>query len=70
MIKICDLELMEAAVLGGGWSFALFGGDPLLLPLDVLDDLWWGLEHFGRNVIMSYVIQTNETPRLQLERLS
>ena len=57
MTKIYDLELTEAAVLEEGGPFTLFGGESLLLPLDVLDDLWsWGFEHFGRSVV-----QTNDT---------
>ena len=34
--------------------FTLFGGEPLLFPLDDLETLWsWGLEKFGRNGIQT-----------------
>ncbi|KKM00394.1 hypothetical protein LCGC14_1804890, partial [marine sediment metagenome] len=37
-----------------GGSFSLFGGEPLLAPLDVLEDLWrWGLEKYGRNGVQT-----------------
>lgn len=52
-----DLERMKAAVIEEGGPFTLFGGEPLLVPLDVLENLWsWGLEKWGQNGI-----QTNGT---------
>lgn len=49
-----DLELMKAAILREGGPFTLFGGEPLLVPLRDLEDLWaWGYERFGRNSIQS-----------------
>ena len=39
-----DLERMKAAVEREGGPFALFGGEPLLMPLMDLEALWeWGL---------------------------
>lgn len=52
-----DLAAMKDAILAEGGPFTLFGGEPLLLPLPVLDELWaWGLERFGGNGV-----QTNGT---------
>lgn len=55
--KTWDIELMKAAIEAEGGPFALFGGEPLLLPLTELETLWaWGLERFGENSV-----QTNGT---------
>jgi uncharacterized protein len=52
-----DLDRMKAAVKAEGGPFTLFGGEPLLLPLDDLENLWaWGLAEFERNSL-----QTNGT---------
>ncbi len=53
-----DLDRMKAAVVkAGGGPFVLFGGEPLLLPMDDLEELFrWGFEQYGRNSI-----QTNGT---------
>ncbi len=45
--KGCGAELPSS-------SFSLFGGEPLLAPLDVLEDLWkFGLEKYGRNGVQT-----------------
>jgi uncharacterized protein len=52
-----NLERMKAAILAEGGPFALFGGEPLLVPEADLEDLWaWGLARFGHNTL-----QTNGT---------
>src|ERR1017187_7898953 len=53
-----DLDTIKNAILdAGGGSFCLFGGEPLLMKREDIDDLWaWGLSLFGRNSI-----QTNGT---------
>jgi uncharacterized protein len=55
-----DLTKMMAAIAASGKSdeaFLLFGGEPLLLPKDVLETLWaFGLERSGKNSL-----QTNGT---------
>ncbi len=52
-----DMEAMKGAIRAEGGPFSLFGGEPLLLPVDVLEELWsWGLEEYGSNAI-----QTNGT---------
>lgn len=52
-----DLVQIKKAVEAEGGAFTLFGGEPLLLPLKDLEDLWsWGYRRFGRNSV-----QTNGT---------
>jgi uncharacterized protein len=52
-----DLDRMKAAILAEHRPFSLFGGEPLLLPKEDLEEIWkWGLEQFGRNTV-----QTNAT---------
>jgi uncharacterized protein len=52
-----DLDIMKAAILSEGGPFALFGGEPLLVPEPDLESLWsWGLRQFGYNTV-----QTNGT---------
>ena len=52
-----DIDLMKAAIMSEGGPFALFGGEPLLVPVPDLETLWsWGLEQFGYNTV-----QTNGT---------
>jgi radical SAM protein with 4Fe4S-binding SPASM domain len=52
-----DLDKIKTAIKEEGRPFTLFGGEPLLLPLADLENLWaWGYERFGRNSI-----QTNGT---------
>ncbi len=49
-----DLEKMKAAALKTGGPFNLFGGEPLLIPLDDLEHLFaWGLETYGSNGIQT-----------------
>lgn len=52
-----DVAKMKAALDRIGSSFTIFGGEPLLVPEPVLEELWaFGLERFGTNGI-----QTNGT---------
>jgi uncharacterized protein len=52
-----DMDLMKQAIDRTGGPFSLFGGEPLLMPVDDLEELWsWGFERFGRNSV-----QTNGT---------
>jgi radical SAM protein with 4Fe4S-binding SPASM domain len=52
-----DLDKIKAAVLEEGKAFSLFGGEPLLMPIRDLEDLWsWGYRRFARNSV-----QTNGT---------
>ncbi len=52
-----DIPKMKAAIEREGGPFTLFGGEPLMVPEPVLDDLLaWGVERYGSNGI-----QTNGT---------
>lgn len=52
-----DIERMKQAIEEEGGPFTMFGGEPLLVPKDILHDLWsWGLEKYGTNGM-----QTNGT---------
>lgn len=52
-----DIDRMKATILREGGPFALFGGEPLLVPARDLEELFsWGFAHFGHNAI-----QTNGT---------
>jgi uncharacterized protein len=52
-----DMAKMKEAIRAEGGPFSLFGGEPLLVPLADLKDLWsWGLAKFGHNSV-----QTNGT---------
>lgn len=61
-----DLEAMKAAVEQIGKPPALFGGEPLLLPLDDLEDLMaWTFAKWGRNTLQTNgVLITEEHIRL------
>jgi uncharacterized protein len=53
----CDLEAIKSALEDRGGPFTLFGGEPLLLPFEQLDELVrWGTRKFGK-----VSIQTNAT---------
>jgi uncharacterized protein len=52
-----DIQRMKATITAEGGPFAMFGGEPLLVPERDLEDLWsWGHSRFGGNAI-----QTNGT---------
>jgi uncharacterized protein len=52
-----DIARMKQSVERLGGPFVLFGGEPLLLPLEDLEELWrWGHERYGENYL-----QTNGT---------
>jgi uncharacterized protein len=49
-----DLVKMMAAIEDEGGPFALFGGEPLLIPIADLEALWsWGLEKYGSNSLQT-----------------
>ncbi|GLV54048.1 hypothetical protein KDH_08970 [Dictyobacter sp. S3.2.2.5] len=48
------MDLMKQAVAREGGPFTLFGGEPLLLPLDDLEELLrWGMQEYGRSGIQT-----------------
>jgi uncharacterized protein len=55
--RLYDLQKMMDAIEAEGGPFALFGGEPLLVPIRDLEVLWsWGYAKYGTNSI-----QTNGT---------
>jgi uncharacterized protein len=49
-----DLDLMMKAVEAEGGPFSLFGGEPLLLPMNDLERLLeWGITRFGQNSLQT-----------------
>lgn len=55
--KRYDLDLMKKAIAAQGRPFALFGGEPLMVPEPDLEDLLsWGHRRYGRSTL-----QTNGT---------
>jgi len=59
-----DIDLMKAAIEAEGGPFALFGGEPLLVPEEDLETLWsWGLERFGYNTVQTNGTLINEAPK-------
>lgn len=59
-----DLEAVKAAALAAGAPISIFGGEALLTPLDVLEDLFaFSVEHFTeyarKNSTSAVAIQTN-----------
>jgi uncharacterized protein len=56
-IQTYDIRRIKEAIEAEGGPFALFGGEPLLLPEADLRELWsWGYSRFGHNAV-----QTNGT---------
>lgn len=56
-----DLEKVKAALENEGKAFSMFGGEPLLVPVNVLEELWaFGLEKWGRNAIQTNAALINE----------
>lgn len=55
------MERMKAAITREGGPFTLFGGEPLLLPLKDLEELFrWGLEEYGGSGIQTNGVLLNE----------
>ena len=49
-----DLDAMKRAVEAEGGPFTLFGGEPLLVPIDDLEELFrWGKEKYGGSAIQT-----------------
>lgn len=61
-----DLDRMKKAIEAEGGPFALFGGEPLLVPERDLEALWaWGLEKYGSNSLQTNgVLISDEHVRL------
>src|SRR5437763_5831098 len=56
-----DMAKMKASIEAEGGPFALFGGEPLLLPMKDLEDLWsWGHEKYKENAVQSNGVLIND----------
>lgn len=56
-----DMEKMKAAIEAEGGPFALFGGEPLLVPEADLEALWaWGFEKYGSNSLQTNGVLIND----------
>jgi uncharacterized protein len=54
LTRAYDLDAMKAAIESEGGPFALFGGEPLLLPVADLEALWeWGYRKYGTNAVQT-----------------
>lgn len=57
-----DMDEMKSKLREGGRAFSLFGGEPLMVPEQDLEELWaFGLENFGSNGIQTNGTLINET---------
>jgi uncharacterized protein len=64
-----DLELMKEAVEREAGPFTLFGGEPLLVPHDDIEELWaWGHERYGRNSIQTNGVLIDDRHMEMIER--
>ncbi len=49
-----NLEAMKKGLAAENYHFTLFGGEPLLTPIDDLEELWrWGFEKYGSNGVQT-----------------
>jgi len=56
-----DLVALKAAIEARNESFHLFGGEPLLTPIDELEELFrWGYERFGENNLQTNGVLIND----------
>ncbi len=56
-----DMEKMKAGIEAEGGPFSLFGGEPLLLPMKDLEELWaWGHEKYQRNMVQTNAVLIND----------
>src|SRR2546423_2943965 len=56
-----DMEKMKASIEAEGGPFSLFGGEPLLLPMKDLEELWaWGHEKYKKNMVQTNAVLITE----------
>lgn len=56
-----DMQKMKAAILQSGGPFHLFGGEPLLMRKEDIEELWqWGYEQFGSNGLQTNGVLLDE----------
>lgn len=60
--KTYDIERMKLAIEAEGGPFALFGGEPLMVPVADLEALFsWGFERWGKNSIQTNGVLVRDT---------
>ena len=56
-----DLDAMKAAIEAEGGPFSIFGGEPLLLPREDLEELLaWGFQRYGSNSVQTNGVLIDE----------
>ncbi len=56
-----DMDAMKQALAEENHPFTVFGGEPLLTPIDDLEELWrWGMERYGQNSIQTSATMVTE----------
>lgn len=57
-----DMDAMKQAIEEEGGPFTLFGGEPLMVREEDLEDLWaWGFDNYGQNSVQTNGTLINET---------
>lgn len=55
------MDAMKLALANERCNFSVFGGEPLLTPIEDLEELWrWGMELFGQNGIQTSAVLVTE----------
>jgi len=55
-----DIDRIKGALERDGGEFTLFGGEPLMMPIEDLESLWsWGYQKFGRNGVQTNGVLIN-----------
>ena len=61
LIRKYDLDRMKSMVEEVGGPFTLFGGEPLMMPVEDIEALWsWGYKRFGSNCIQTNAVLIND----------
>lgn len=56
-----DMEAMKRALAEQNHCFTVFGGEPLLMPIEDLEELWrWGYEKYGQNSVQTSATTVTE----------
>ena len=56
-----DMEAMKRTLAEENYKFTLFGGEPLLTPIDDIEELWrWGYERYGQNSVQTSATTVTE----------
>ncbi|KKL51633.1 hypothetical protein LCGC14_2293540 [marine sediment metagenome] len=56
-----DMEAMKRALAEENYQFTIGGGEPLMTPIDDLEELWrWGHERYGQNAVQTSATTVTE----------